>query len=92
MKDKIEIKLEKRDSSNTIHLPQGNNFLNLKILNMKKVLAMFAIAGVLVACNNDADGDYTTDTTTNTTITTDTNTLITPITTDTTNFNDTTRF
>ena len=25
LKDKIEIKLENRDSSNTIHLPQGNN-------------------------------------------------------------------
>jgi hypothetical protein len=58
---------------------------------MKKVLAMFAIAGVLVACNNEADSDYSTDTTTTTTITTDTNTLLTPVTTDTTGFGDTTR-
>lgn len=58
---------------------------------MKKLLAMFSIAGVLVACNNDADSEYTTDTTTNTTITTDTNTLLTPVTTDTTGFGDTTR-
>ena len=44
---------------------------------MKKFLAVLAIAGTLVACNNDSEGTTTTDTTTNidvntTTIGTDT--------------------
>ncbi len=49
---------------------------------MKKVLAVLAIAGTLVACNNDSETTTTEDT--SSTITVDTNTTVTPITTDTT--------
>ena len=49
---------------------------------MKKFLAIFAVAGALVACNNEATETEVSDTTT-TTITTDTTTMY-PINTDTT--------
>jgi hypothetical protein len=56
---------------------------------MKKFLAIFAVAGALVACNNDASETETTDTMTTTTITTDTS--MGPINTDTTGmYSDTT--
>lgn len=54
---------------------------------MKRLFAVLAIAGTLVACNNDADNETGADTMT--TITTDTNTLMTDTTgfgTDTTGF------
>ena len=54
---------------------------------MKRLFAVLAIAGTLVACNNDAGNETGADTTT--TITTDTNTLMTDTTgfgTDTTGF------
>ena len=56
---------------------------------MKKFLAMFAIAGALVACNNESETTTTEDTSPTTTIDT---TTPAPITTDTTGFGtDTTR-
>lgn len=54
---------------------------------MKKVLAVLAIAGTLVACNNDSETTISEDTTS---ITVDTNTTVTPITVDTTTVVDTT--
>lgn len=59
-----------------------------KFKQMKKVLAVLAIAGTLVACNNEAETTTTEDT--STTITVDTNTIVPPVTTDTTNLVDTT--
>jgi hypothetical protein len=44
--------------------------------NMKKFLAVLAIAGTLVACNDGSNSETSTDTTSTTTITTDTNTVI----------------
>ncbi len=44
---------------------------------MKKLLAVLAIAGTLVACNNESESATTSDSTT-TTITTDENTTVSP--------------
>jgi ABC-type glycerol-3-phosphate transport system substrate-binding protein len=48
-------------------------FNTIKPRKMKKFLAVFAIAGALVACNNSGESTTTTDTTT--TVKTDTTTM-----------------